>query len=258
MVAPWRVAVLRELGQRHERVAHTQRDRSRVGCRAPHLAARVLAGEREQDLDLGVVGEARGLVEEDHAPRGIELERALSSLGEPRGDPVGVAEEETGRVDQEAAVALGHRLEARQHALREGLAYAAALLLRGGGAPPREVGRDQEHAPAGAAELDEVTRAQLTAVEAHVVRAEPLHERDGEGQRSSELGHLEEQRGPALVPVERQPARARLEPARVCLDRRERARGRVLRPCPARDRAAAEEERCEPGTEPGRGACPRA
>jgi len=101
-----------ERRQRHQRIPqpyghHLPRSRG-LG---DELAGFPIGGERQERLDLGVPGETLRSRRIDRAPRVIELVSPLLGGPQALGHAVGVAEEEVGGIDENAALFLGFDFE---------------------------------------------------------------------------------------------------------------------------------------------------
>ena len=134
---------------------------------------RVVGGEGEQGLDLGVLRKGPGRLGVDGGTGGIDAVAALLEVGKAGTDAVGVLEEEVCGVEQHGAVGLfGFDLEARQDGLRKGLPDGEALGGISGDRAKGEVGLNEEHPGAKALEADEAAGvAELTTVEVEVILA---------------------------------------------------------------------------------------
>ena len=194
--------------QRHERVAHAEGDGVRVGGDAADVAARVVAGEGQARLQLGVLRKGLGHRQVRDAPARVQPEAALARLLQLLRDAVDVAHDEVGGVHEDAAVRGCRGGEAPHDALGEGVADGLPL---GGVVRDRAVAQvrlHEEHPGSDALEVDHALAAELPAVQPDVVRPQPGRERVDVQERLvlSEARDLQPNLAGGGVPVEREEA----------------------------------------------------
>ena len=221
-----RQRLVARLRQPHEGVVllhgDGRRRRRDVGDAAARQAAAGLvdavaaAGEREDRVQLGVARERLGPRQVHRAPRRVE---AVARRLEAADDVVHVAQDERGRVDEDAAVGFGGGLEAPQHRRRERLRHRPPLVGVVAGRAKRVVRLDQQHLLADPLEAHDVRRAELAAIEADVVRAQAGRQRRVIEQLRVERRDLEPDRAVGTVPVERDEAVLLVESLRLVRDR---------------------------------------
>ncbi len=166
-----RVAVI---GQAHERLVLRERDGLRRGRGGAHLGSGLLAREREQRLELEVVGKAPAARRLERAPLLVEREAPLPRRLERRGHAVRVTHDERRQVHEQPAVGrLGGDLAAPEHRRRERLAHRAHLVAVARECAVAEVRLLEEHAAAHAPERQHPGIAGLAAIEPDGIRAQP-------------------------------------------------------------------------------------
>jgi hypothetical protein len=94
---------------------------------ALHETAGITAGERQDRLHLGVLGERLGGGQVDRASAGIELEAPLSPGGDLLDDSPRIPQEERCRVHEHAPARLGHDVEAPVHGRCKGVPHGLGL-----------------------------------------------------------------------------------------------------------------------------------
>src|SRR5215475_10372187 len=106
-------------------------DRDRVGGRrdAAKQRARLLAGERDDRLDLCILREPFCARQMERAARFVEAVIALAAPSQPLGSAVRVAHEEGRRVDQNAVAFSRFDLEPPDDRTRERISHRAPLRL---------------------------------------------------------------------------------------------------------------------------------
>src|SRR5262245_37501895 len=95
------------------------RDRVRGRRDAATQRARLLTGERDDRLDLGILRETFSAWQMERAARFVEAVIALAAPSQPLGRAMRVAQEEGRRVDQNAVTLGRFDLEPPDHRTRE-------------------------------------------------------------------------------------------------------------------------------------------
>src|SRR5262249_34161541 len=127
-----------------------------------------VVGEGERHVDLGVPGEALGVLQVERAPRAID---AVVAGAERAGRAGHVAQEEAGAVDEQVGVALAGDRDPPQDRLCKRVLDRLAFERIRAARSERLIGLHEHHAGADALEVDQPSGAAGSAIEADVVRA---------------------------------------------------------------------------------------
>ena len=181
--------------QMHGKRFGIRRDSRQPGTRGP-------PGERNDRLDLRIIGKSPGVRQVDRRARGIGIEVSLLTARQSCGNAVRIANQKIGGVNENGPVALGEYLESPDNGTRKRFFDGILLVRVVSQGPVVEIVLDQQQLRPGTLKLDDPGRTELTAVQAEVVGADTASQRRLVKKRLTQLVGVDQQPPFPLIPVQ--------------------------------------------------------
>ncbi len=166
------------IGKTDQRVVHADGHGAATRRRAPHQRARPRARECQPRLHFGVQRERFGARQVEDAAAAVELEIALTTILESKGDAVRVSQKEVRRVHQHPVAGLRLDFETPVCGRCERFLHRPHLvgIIRAG--PVGVVGLDEQDGGSHPSRLEDVRATELSPIEPDRVASQPRGQGD--------------------------------------------------------------------------------